>query len=101
MQNPLNVRIAAVQAAPVYLDTAKTISKAISLISEAASNGAELVAFPEVFVPGYPYWNWTMSPLEGSRFLLNLLNLQLMYQESKQMLCAKKPKTRTYMSSLE
>ncbi|WP_326565153.1 carbon-nitrogen hydrolase family protein [Amycolatopsis rhabdoformis] len=57
---------AAVQAAPVYLDTAATVAKAVALIGEAASNGASLIAFPEVFVPGYPYWNWTMNPVQGS-----------------------------------
>ncbi|WP_033288312.1 carbon-nitrogen hydrolase family protein [Amycolatopsis jejuensis] len=59
-------RAAAVQAAPVYLDSAATVAKACDLITTAANEGAELVAFPEVFVPGYPYWNWTMSPLQGS-----------------------------------
>jgi aliphatic nitrilase len=57
---------AAVQAAPVFLDTAATIDKAVGLIHEAAANGARLVAFPEVFVAGYPYWNWIMTPVEGS-----------------------------------
>ncbi|MFE0643157.1 carbon-nitrogen hydrolase family protein [Streptomyces sp. NPDC058877] len=57
---------AAVQASPVYLDAAATVDKAVSLIHEAAGNGAELVVFPEVFVPGYPYWNWTMNPVQGS-----------------------------------
>lgn len=57
---------AAVQTAPVYLDTAATVAKAVSLIGEAARNGASLVVFPEVFVPGYPYWNWTMTPVQGS-----------------------------------
>lgn len=57
---------AAVQAAPVHLDTAATVDKAVALIAEAAANGAELVVFPEVFVPGYPYWNWTMNPVQGS-----------------------------------
>ncbi|MGW1178536.1 carbon-nitrogen hydrolase family protein [Kitasatospora sp. NPDC002543] len=57
---------AAVQASPVYLDPAATVDKAVALIHEAAGHGAELVVFPEVFVPGYPYWNWTMNPVQGS-----------------------------------
>jgi nitrilase len=57
---------AAVQNSPVFLDAAATVAKAVGLIAEAAGNGARLVAFPEVFVPGYPYWNWTMNPVQGS-----------------------------------
>lgn len=63
---------AAVQAAPVYFDASATAEKAAVLIEEAACNGAKLVAFPEVFVPGYPYWNWTMSPLAGSSWFERL-----------------------------
>ncbi len=59
-------RVAAVQAAPIYMDTDATVAKAIDLIGEAARNGAALVAFPEVFVPGYPYWNWITDPVSGS-----------------------------------
>ncbi|MGW4830268.1 carbon-nitrogen hydrolase family protein [Amycolatopsis japonica] len=61
-------RAAAVQAAPVFLDTPATIDKARALIATAAAEGAELIAFPEVFVSAYPYWNWTMNPVEGGRW---------------------------------
>ncbi|MHB1809785.1 MAG: carbon-nitrogen hydrolase family protein [Solirubrobacteraceae bacterium] len=64
---------AAVQAAPVYLDADATIEKAISLIERAAAAGARLVAFPEAFVPGYPYWNWIMSPIDGSAWFQRLV----------------------------
>jgi nitrilase len=63
---------AAVQAAPVWMDTAATVDKACDLIREAARHDARLVAFPEVYVPAYPYWNWLMTPFEGSPFFREL-----------------------------
>lgn len=57
---------AAVQAAPVYLDPDATTDKAVALVREVAGHGASLVVLPEAFVPGYPYWNWTMNPVQGS-----------------------------------
>lgn len=50
------VRGAAVQAAPVFLDREATVDKAISLIEEAGANGAEIVGFPEGFIPAHPIW---------------------------------------------
>ncbi|MDZ5461473.1 carbon-nitrogen hydrolase family protein [Azohydromonas lata] len=66
MLNLTKFKAAAVQAAPVFLDTEATVDKVCALIAEAAGNGARLVAFPEVFVSGYPYWSWVMNPIEGS-----------------------------------
>jgi nitrilase len=66
MLNLPRFKAAAVQASPVFLDPGATVDKAAALVREAAANGAELVAFPEVFVPGYPYWNWITDPVSGS-----------------------------------
>ena len=53
-------KIAAVQAAPVFMDRDATVEKACRLISEAAGNGARLVVLPEVFIPAYPDWIWNL-----------------------------------------
>ena len=47
-------RIAVVQAAPVLFDKDACTDKALRLIREAAQNGAELIVFPELFIPCYP-----------------------------------------------
>jgi predicted amidohydrolase len=65
-------KAAAVQAAPVFLNPVATTSKACRLIREAAESGADLIVFPEVFVAGYPYWNWIYHPLRGSEWFTRL-----------------------------
>ena len=52
------VRVAAVQAAPVFLNREATIARATQLLGQAAENGAQLVVFPESFIPCYPVWLW-------------------------------------------
>ena len=55
-------KAASVQTSPVFLDRKATVEKACLLMKEAASNGAKLIAFPEVYIPGYPYWIWLDVP---------------------------------------
>lgn len=55
---PHTVRVAVTQAEPEWLDLEKSVVKTCDLIKEAAQNGAELVTFPEVWIPGYPAWLW-------------------------------------------
>ncbi len=63
------VRAAAVQAEPKWLDLDAGVNHLVDLIAEAASNGAEIVAFPETFLPGYPWWIWLDSPAWGMQFV--------------------------------
>jgi len=60
--NTDTIRIAAIQASPVFLDATATVDKACDLIQEAGANGADLAVFPEAFVPGYPIWVWFIPP---------------------------------------
>lgn len=48
-------KIAVVQAAPVMFDKAACTEKAVKYIEEASEKNAELIVFPELFIPGYPF----------------------------------------------
>jgi aliphatic nitrilase len=62
----------AAHVAPVFLDAAATVEKACSLIAEAASNGAGLIAFPESYVPGFPVWASIQAPIKNHDFFKRL-----------------------------
>ena len=49
-----DLRVAVVQAAPILFDKKATTEKVVNIIKEAGSKGAELIVFPESFIPCYP-----------------------------------------------
>jgi nitrilase len=55
------VTVACVQAEPVILDRSRTLERLEELASEASRNGAELIVFPETFVPVYPSSRWAKA----------------------------------------
>lgn len=63
------IRVAAVQAEPEWLDMEATTEKTIRLIDEAAEAGAQLVAFPESWIPGYPVFLWSYPVYEQAPFV--------------------------------
>jgi predicted amidohydrolase len=56
---------AAVQAAPVFLDRDATIHKACNLIDAASKAGAQLIVFPETWIPCYPFWHTSPGVFSG------------------------------------
>ncbi|MGI9410320.1 MAG: carbon-nitrogen hydrolase family protein, partial [Hyphomicrobiaceae bacterium] len=65
-------KAAACHVASEFLDTRKTIDKAVSWIEEAAANGAAMVVFPEGFIPGFPIWAALRAPIYNHSFFQKL-----------------------------
>lgn len=61
------------QAEPCWFDLEAGVKKTISLIEEAASNGASLLAFSEVWLPGYPGFVWTGTYVENQPLVLKYM----------------------------
>src|SRR6201987_1598498 len=54
-------KVAGVQVEPVVLDREATLDKLEKVAAEAAKAGAELVVFPETFLPVYPSSAWAKA----------------------------------------
>src|SRR5258708_37969799 len=62
MNPPSVVRAAAIQIAPDFERPDGTLDRVCTAIDEAADRGAQLVVFPETFVPYYPYFSFVLPP---------------------------------------
>jgi aliphatic nitrilase len=65
-------KVAVAHVAPVFLDTDRSVEKACSVIEEAANHGARLIAFPEVFLPGFPVWAGLEAPIRTHKLFKKL-----------------------------
>lgn len=63
------VRIAVAQLQPAYMDLEGSLAIAEKAILEAGSNGAQLIAFPETFLPGFPVWVFAHTGWKDERYL--------------------------------
>src|SRR3984885_6732930 len=63
MAKGTTTRVAAVQIAPDLDSAAGTLDRVLAALAEAAGKGAAFVAFPETFVPWYPYFSFVHPPV--------------------------------------
>lgn len=60
-----SIRIAACHVSPIFLSASKTTHKAVSLIEQAAQQKANLVIFPETYIPAFPVWSAIRPPTDN------------------------------------
>ena len=95
------VKVAVVQASPVFMDKKQSIKKACKLIKQAGKNGAELVVFSEAYIPGYPAFytvGYETPPHEWTDFMVALQdNSILIPGEDTEILCKAASDAGTYL----
>ncbi|MGQ0793263.1 MAG: carbon-nitrogen hydrolase family protein [Deltaproteobacteria bacterium] len=86
-----SVKVAVAQASPVFMDKQKTVEKACKFILEAGRNGAELIAFSEAFIAGYPAYytvGYETHPQEWTDYMIGLQDNSLVIPgEDTEILC--------------
>ncbi len=69
---PPTYKVAAAHVAPVFLDRDATLDKTCALIREAARHGAQLIVFPETYIPAFPLWCALQAPIENHALFCRL-----------------------------
>ncbi|KAI9372768.1 carbon-nitrogen hydrolase [Aspergillus egyptiacus] len=64
------VKVAVVQAEPCWFDIEAAVEKTCALITEAGQHGAKLIAFPELWIPGYPTFIFAHTTKAVNDFML-------------------------------
>jgi len=92
-------KVAAAHIAPVFLDKKATTAKALSWIDEAAKQGAQLVVFPESFIPGFPIWAALWAPLHNHDLFSQFVENSLLVDGPEiQAICEQAKKSQIFIS---
>lgn len=70
-------KVAACHISPVILDKDATMKKVFNSIREAASNGANIIVFPETFVSAFPLWSTCKAPIDNHHLFVKLVESSL------------------------
>jgi aliphatic nitrilase len=91
-------KAAVAQLTPSFLNREETVEIACKGIEEAGRNGARLIAFPESFIPGYPYWLWMEPPFSAARYFKDFFkNSVTVPSPSTKLLCQSARKAQCYV----
>ena len=61
------LKVGAAHVAPVFMNAVESAEKAATWIRKAGADGVSLLVFPEVFLPGFPYWINCYPPIAQAR----------------------------------
>lgn len=93
------IRVAACHAAPVFLSARATTQKAVSLIKTAKKNSADLVIFPETYIPAFPVWSSLRAPTQNHDLFKRMAEQSIFADgEEIQALQSAAQETKTYLS---
>lgn len=67
-----SLRAAICHVSPVLLSAEQTTHKAVNLIHEASKRSANLVVFPETFIPAFPVWSALLAPHQNHDFFFRM-----------------------------
>ncbi|EXJ82737.1 hypothetical protein A1O3_06552 [Capronia epimyces CBS 606.96] len=72
---PSTLRVAAAQYEPEWLDLQASVAKTCAIINKAGKQGVKILAFSELFIPGYPAWVWhrPVDPVLSTKYIQNSL----------------------------
>ena len=95
MTNINIVRAAAAQLSPSLEKASLTLEKVLGAIDDAAARGAQLIVFPETFVPYYPYFSFVQTPMQSGKEHMRLYEQAVVIPSAITSAVAERAKTKS------